>query len=218
MKLTTLILCLCLSAGAIAAAVERSSAAALFPVLRESRRCNVNVCWALDGSGSITPDDFIAEKSFVTKVSGAFLFIKGPSQVGALQYATIAEPIQTLTPFLKPFVRKMNNTEQSGGLTNVDSALLACRFILTPAARKARHIILMTDGDANIGKAGIEQAKAFRKSGGLVSIVAAGTPNTEALEDLAGPSGTVYSVDRFGDDLAMINISNKLFDEVCKSE
>lgn len=184
-------------------------------VSRSFDECNVNICWAFDGSGSISPAAFSAQKAFANRVGSIINFGFTPSKMGAVQYATVVRPVQSLTGNDAVFLRAIDRMQQLGGATNIDGGIFGCRFTLDGTDDQARHIIVLTDGSASIGDPGFDQAESFREAGGLVSIVAAGNPNQAALEQLAGSSGKVFNVNSFTDDLEMVRISQQLGQRVC---
>eukprot|EP00171_Calliarthron_tuberculosum_P002174 IDg2174t1 len=75
--------------------------------------CNANVCFAIDGSGSITREEFENQKNFVLDVVSV-IAVDAAAEVAAAQYASAVSPITPLTPNTARFNLRVNGARQVG--------------------------------------------------------------------------------------------------------
>ena len=184
--------------------------------VHSSGSCRVNVCYAFDGSSSINRRAFQAEKDFAKLVDKEIrLGYPNGAAVAGIQYASEAEIEFRLTQDPNTANQRIDMMRQMGGGTNTGIGIFECGFLLWKVKEQARHIIILTDGNANMGPDGAAVARAMRESGAVVSVVATGYPNPRLLDALAGPNGKVYRVDSFNDATAMARISVQLGRDIC---
>ncbi|CAN8062390.1 unnamed protein product [Agarophyton chilense] len=178
--------------------------------------CNLNVCFAIDGSGSISDDEFTNEKNFVLDVSS--VIVDNAVEMGAVQYASSVRTITDLTPNDSRFNELIEDESQLHGLSFVVGGINACFSQLSRRQGEPLKIVLLGDGKSNIGSSAIRRAEQFRRFGGSISVVGAGNQDEEVLLKIAGDDKMVFRVDSFGDVLALEMIAETLALNICNVE
>eukprot|EP00178_Gracilaria_changii_P000089 TRINITY_DN1007_c0_g1_i1.p1 TRINITY_DN1007_c0_g1~~TRINITY_DN1007_c0_g1_i1.p1 ORF type:complete len:265 (+),score=40.73 TRINITY_DN1007_c0_g1_i1:302-1096(+) len=198
----------------------RISSAALAELRRKiaaAGGCNLNVCFAIDGSGSISSDAFTNERNFVLDVVS--VIVDNPVELGAVQYATSVSTITDLTPDDSTFNVLIENEQQLRGQSFVVGGLNACFSQLARRPGEAQKIVLLGDGESNIGSSAVRRANDFRRFGGSVCVVAAGNADEDILLQIAGgDSDKLFQVDSFLDVLELEKIAEALALQICGVE
>lgn len=162
----------------------------------EKRGCEVNVCFAIDGSGSINSKDFTIELNFVNLVASIISTDRKINFCG-VQYSETTTAISPLTDDRLGFLGKVANTKQDFGRTNLPAALGYAIVQLFPFPNDANKIIVLGDGLSNIGFAPAFVAGTFIDAGGSISAVAVGGSNVEELALVTQDSAKVFYVEQF---------------------
>ncbi|PXF40879.1 Collagen alpha-6(VI) chain [Gracilariopsis chorda] len=120
------------------------------PTNDTSEDCSINsVCFVLDESGSIQSSEYIVEQQFVISVSRVISSRTNGTLYSAYGFASSASVIQASTSNLEgTFVPVINQSQQSGGSTNMYAGLNAC-FNEVNGNAGNRVIVLITDGGDN---------------------------------------------------------------------
>jgi hypothetical protein len=107
---------------------------------------NLDVLIAVDGSGSITPDNFVREKQLCNALAAR---LGAGSQLGVIQFGTTAQIVISLTTDIPELEKKVDAMVQIGGGTNLLAALENCYtdFSLTRRPTNAKQIWIVTDGE-----------------------------------------------------------------------
>ena len=183
--------------------------------VRAAGGCNANVCFAIDGSGSMPPAEFQAEKNFVLDLI-SIIAVDKPVEVSAVQYATANTAISPLTVDIEGFNLNVQKTKQMKGKSFLVGGVNYCFAQLFRRRSEAIKIIMLGDGESNIGGDAVKRANLFRAIGGDLSVVAAGFPNDKQLLKLAGGDPfKVFDVASFFDTLALQIIIEELVLDVC---
>ena len=178
--------------------------------------CNANVCFAIDGSGSINSEEFEKEKEFVLDVSSV-ISVDHPIEMAAVQYGTANTRITPLTASPELFNERVDATKQVGGQSFVTGGLNYCIAQLARRPFEANKVILLGDGIENIGSRAARRAKWFRDVlGGDISVVTAGIADEENLLDIVGGDATrIYEVGGFLEVLDLQIVIEELTLDVC---
>ncbi len=177
--------------------------------------CNANVCFAIDGSTSISRTEFDNEKNFVLDVA-AIISMDQPVELAAAQYSTSIAPITPLTPWVDDFDTSVNGATQIGGASFVVGGINYCFSQLMRRPGEANKIVILGDGRSNIGSRAVDRADLFRQMGGSLSTVAAGFADDRVLLAIAGGDrDMVFRVQSFADVLALHEVIEKLVFKVC---
>lgn len=176
--------------------------------------CNANICFAIDGSGSIAAGEFTNEKNFVLDVVS--VLTDNPVEFAATQYATSTNPIQALTADDETFISKVSRTRQVKGASFIAGGINYCFSQLFQRQGEVNQIVLLGDGRSNIGASAVQRADLFRSIGGVVSVVGAGFANDKVLLDIAGGNkDLVYEVKDFFDVLKLEIFIEQLVGDIC---
>jgi len=177
--------------------------------------CNANVCFAIDGSSSISKTEFENEKSFVLDVV-SIISMDQPVELAAAQYSTSIAPISPLTPYVANFDNSMQEAKQIGGASFVVGGVNYCFSQLMKRSGEANQMVILGDGRSNIGSRAVSRADLFRRMGGGLSTVAAGFSDGKELLAIAGGNrNMVFRVNSFADVLALHEVIKKLVFRVC---
>lgn len=101
------------------------------------------------------------------------------------------------------------------GLSNVESGIVGCRFLLGSAQRQAKYKIKMTDGEKPFGLTVLGQTEELLSMGGIMSNLTVGNPKQSAVRKLEQSFGNVFSASSVTDDLEIVRISVDLGTCVC---
>ena len=184
--------------------------------LRSVGGCNANVCFAIDGSSSISRAEFENEKNFVLDVASVISSDQRPVELSATQYSSLVVPISPLTPHVKYFEQAVTKTTQIGGASFIVGGVNYCFSQLMRRRGEANQMVILGDGRSNIGSRAAERARLFRLIGGSISAVAAGFADDKELLAIAGWNrNMVFRVDSFADVLALHKVIEKLVLRVC---
>lgn len=163
------------------------------------RGCEVNLCFALQGDDFVTEAEYQAQKDFVDLIV-AILTTDEPGNFCAVQYGRTTGRISPLTQYKIPFLNKVANAKQVGGLqTNIAAALGYTGFQLRPRKEDANKVILLGDGLETIGFAPRFVARRIRKEGIRICAVAIGGFSTNALRAITGDGNLIFEIDSFFD-------------------
>lgn len=182
--------------------------------LRAVGGCNANICFAIDGSGSISLKEFRNEVNFV--LDTVSVLVDNAIEFAATQYATSNYEIFPLTVDDESFILAINNTQHVGGFSFVAGGVNYCFSQLWRRRGEANHIVLLGDGRSNIGASAIGRADLFRKVGGSLSVVGAGFEDNEVLLKIAGGNeDLVYEVSDFLDILSLERFIEGIVIDIC---
>ena len=178
--------------------------------------CNANVCFAIDGSSSISAVEFENEKNFVMDVASVISSDRRPVELSAAQYSTSIVPVAPLTPDVELFEEVVQSTPQIGGASFIVGGVNYCFSQLMRRPGEANQMVILGDGRSNIGSKVTSRAELFRSLGGSLSTVAAGfADDRELLAIAGGDRGMVFRVDSFADVLALHKVIEQLVFRVC---
>ncbi|KAI0559988.1 chitin-binding protein [Gracilaria domingensis] len=176
--------------------------------------CNANVCFAIDGSGSISSEEFDLEKAFVLDVVS--VLTDNPVEVAAVQFSTSTFPIQALTPDVEQFNLRVQATNQIRGASFVAGGVNYCVGQLIRRPGESNKVVLLSDGRSNIGGSASRAADEFRAFGGSVCAVGAGDRSAqELLEIVGGDEDLLFEVDNFLDVFALEDTIERVTLRVC---
>lgn len=178
--------------------------------------CKANVCFAIDGSGSMTSRSFKSEKDFVTDVASIISIFE--PRVAATQYSRSNYPITELTTDVNQMVSNVDTTTQKGGSTDISAGINYCGKNFESVLGQANKVITLGDGFDNTGGDAVQAANAIFASGGSVAVVSAGENiNINALLNLTGNNpDLMFTVDNFNDRFALIQIIEELSFAICQ--
>lgn len=176
--------------------------------------CHANVCFAIDGGGALSPEEFKSQKNFVLDVVSV-IAVDQPVSLAAVQYASRRLSIKRLTRNVTGFILAVNATEQLGGMSKTVAGITFCDRQLR-RWYMPNKIVLLGHGRSDIGRNAARTAHRFRDSRGDLSVVAAGDSDKDALLSIVGgEKDQVYNVRSFLDVLALQKVIEKLVASIC---
>lgn len=175
--------------------------------------CNINVCFAIDGSASVRQSGFDAEKQFIFDVEAIINFNRAIG-LAATQFGATNSPISSLTSDANGFRLALNGaTFLNGGATNIRDGISFCVAELLKSTSGPKKIVVLTDGRANRGGDPAPLADLFRAIGGEVCAVGVGFQDVSSLLAIAGgDTERVLTVDDF---FRLADILEDLIAQVC---
>lgn len=172
--------------------------------------CNPNVCFALDGSGSVNSDDFRAQKEFV-ELAAALIGVDRSAHFASVQYTRTLHEISPLTNNQDSFLVRVNNARAKGGATFVPAGLAYCVKELYHRREDANKIVLLGDGRNNFGSGSLTGP--LRRFRGEVCAVGVGNINKHNLIKIAGHPSRVFQADDF---FSLAFLIDDLVSGICK--
>ena len=176
--------------------------------------CNPNVCFALDGSGSVSEGEFEAQRDFVTLVA-AIVGADTDAAFAAVQYGLRNIAISSLTNDVDSFLLDVDASE----LARADRSFIAaglgfCINELRPRPEDANKIVLIGDGESNFGGNPIPIARRFRqpRGNGAICAVGIGFRNLRVLRRITGSRSRVLDIDEF---FELLDILDQVVFEIC---
>ena len=182
--------------------------------------CNANICFAVDGSGSISTQEFINQLDFILSVS-SIVTVDNAAELAAAQYSSAVTRISPLTANIARFNEIVENTKdrQVRGQSFVVGGINYCFSQLARRVGEPSFIVLLGDGRSNIGSNAVARANLFRRVGGFVAAVGAGFADTRQLLAIAGGNKELlYEVDDFFDVLKLQLIVEDVTAKICGIE
>lgn len=175
--------------------------------------CNANVCFALDGSASIPPAEFLAQKNFVLDME-AILNPGREVELAAVQYGARNSPISRLTTDGTRFNLAVDAARQlNSERTVIRAGIVWCFNQLKRRRGEALKIVLLGDGEATTIGNPVPIAKRFRRIRGEICAVGVGFNNTQSLLNIVGGDPSkVLTVDDF---FELSDIIENLVEQVC---
>ncbi|CAN8073470.1 unnamed protein product [Agarophyton chilense] len=155
-------------------------------LVQRKASCETKLCFALDGSGSIS-GLFELQQSFVISLVRAIHSTVKPLQLAAVQYGVDNQPISPLTNDTAKFVKLVNQTSfNKSSSTFIRGGIVYCDFELTSTGPEVGTIIVLGDGRGNFGGDPVRSANIFRKIRGRVAAVGVGNIDKASLEEIVG--------------------------------
>ncbi|XP_012518700.1 PREDICTED: collagen alpha-4(VI) chain-like [Propithecus coquereli] len=146
-----------------------------------------DIYFLIDGSGSISPEDFLEMKMFMNEVIKMFQI--GPDKVrfGVIQYSDQIKSkfILSQYPSVAELKGAIDDIQQGGGGTTTGEALKNMTQVFADTARinVNRYLIVVTDGESSDSVA--EAAEGLRGNGIIIYAVGVKNANTKELKEIA---------------------------------
>jgi len=139
----------------------------------------IDLVFVLDGSGSITSDDFIKMKEFAARVVNQFNVTQGGAHIGVVQFSEkvlfgppAAQTEIELTDNLPAVVRTITNMVQRQGGTDTAAGLRQGQAELAKGRPNVMDVlILLTDGKANDTTEARNAAAQIRAAGAQIFVI-----------------------------------------------
>lgn len=185
--------------------------------LVEDRGCEVNLCFAIDTSGSVNSTNFEVQKDFIVDIT-ATIGVDSRSKFAAGQYGARTRLISLLTDDLVAFNQAVEKAEfQNDPATSVGSGIVFCDRILRREVGDTNKIVILGDGRNNLGGDPVRRANVFReRARGEVCAVGVGfsrDQDEQTLIDIANGEERVFQVDDY---IELTFIVEDLVRDICK--
>lgn len=178
--------------------------------------CTANVCFAIDGSGSIKADEFQNEKDFVDET--VYVIEVFNSRVAATQYSDKNYPISSLTSDFTTFNAAVQGATQVGRTTSISAGIDYCAEQLRNYPGEANKVVVLGDGLENVDQEGITAADNVRSDGGKVAVVAEGKADNLKLLAIAGNDfNLVFTTDDLTQPFNLGSKIESLITEICNN-
>ncbi len=212
----------CVLVEAVSADNSKTSSCISAAALNELRhrvanagKCKANMCFAIDGSGSINGTEFKKQINFVLDLVSLFSVDDGAA-VAACQYASTVTPIQQLTTDIGKFNSAVGTVDQMGGKSYSIGAINYCITQLLPRVGEANTIVILGDARSNVNPLPLRRLDLFRRVGGSVYAVGAGVKDDAALLRIAGGNkDLVFETSNILDPIGLNKIIEKLASQIC---
>lgn len=170
--------------------------------------CSIDLMMVLDGSGSISWENFEIMKTFVTDFIGSFTLGSNDANIGVVQFSDtvwLVSPLQQDNNKLNDALRVMTKLNANTNITSgID--LANQQFNNSGRADIPRVIIVLTDGLHNTGPDPIPLANRIRQNGVTILGVAVGDIDLNEITAIAGGAENVIPVPDFEGLQLILNI------------
>lgn len=191
---------------------------ALVTKLRRTVRqksCNLNLCFAIDGSSSITADNFESVKNFVEIIT-VLVDPDSGAKYAATQFGDSSETISPLINDFDAFTQALRNANPNGDSSSaIGAGILFCDEQLEGSLGNANKIVVITDGLNTAGMDPVIRANNFRlrdPNGDLCTVGIGSSDNSQLLAIAGGDPRKVLTVSDYVD---LVESLEALMSRVC---
>lgn len=183
--------------------------------------CEPNLCFAIDGSNSISDDEFQLQLDFVKLVTGV-VALDEQSGYSAIQYGLRPRFMSRFTQDADDFLLKVEGTFQLRSVrTFIAPGLGGCMRQFRRVRGQANKIILLGDGrstfdsrDPPLDPPSIA-AQFLAEPNHSISAVGVSFDTTELLEEITGTPDRVFNV---ADWMSVVDVLADLVEQVCGAD
>ncbi|PXF44452.1 Collagen alpha-5(VI) chain [Gracilariopsis chorda] len=187
--------------------------------IAEKTRCDPNICFAVDGSGSMDVTEFQLEKDFTNLVAAVVAYDE-QARFAAVQYGLRPKFISRLTEDADAFLEAVHYTESlNAPRTFIAPGLAGCIRQFYYLKGEPKHIVLLGDGRSNFDSKlppldPVSIAQAFLANpNNTISAVGVGFDADDTmLTNIAGGEENVFNVGQW---LEVTTVLAELVGEVC---
>lgn len=152
--------------------------------------CNINLCFALDASTSITSEEFDGQIFTVIRTVRrlAQLFRVGRLGLAAVQFSAGTQTISSFSTQRRDFISAVRSAVQASAPESFPTGgINFCFNELFDRNSREKRIVVLGNGQSTLGSDPGERADDFRAEEGKVFAVGVGTSqNTDVLLQIAG--------------------------------
>lgn len=150
------------------------------------RTRGTSICFAIEGSNSISPEDFDLMKKVVV-FTASLVSSDGNLQLAAVKYGNQVSPVSQLTRDVNAFITSVNSiTQGNESFAFLQPAVRFCRTELMASKNSELKVIILGDGIQISFGSPVGQLDDLREDGVVVSVVAPSSANDREVLRLAG--------------------------------
>lgn len=179
---------------------------------QSSDSCNVNLCFAIDGSDNLSPSQFGIEQDFVR---GVVQDVSEDNEIGvaAVQFGIANRVISPLTEDVPAFLKALaDSTFGDASRSFTGAGVVYCAGQLLGDSSRRRVMVVIGTGRTDIGGSPIARANLFKEEGGEVIAVGVGDTNSKNLNGIASGSKNVFSLSSASE---IGNVVDDVVSEIC---
>lgn len=179
-----------------------------------SDSCGVNLCFGLDGSGSITEGEYEAQKDLIKDV--ASVAARDPDATySAVQYGLKLIRISTQVNDISLFRESVDASElASASRTFISAGIASCLRMLSGTTSGANAIVVLGDGRSNFATATLPSVLEKAENATLFAVGIGFPRDAELLLQITGGNDErVFDVRKYSD---LQNIASRLAEGVCE--
>lgn len=155
--------------------VQRTADTLISSLDRSKHGCPVSVCFAFDGSSTISPAVYSRQKE-VAYLIASVLSADTKATFSAVQYTRTTSSIVPNTVNYWGFWDKVAKSKRKGGFSaNLGSGLGYCGFQVRKDRKKKGVVVVLGSGKSNVGFNPKFVASAIRRSGKVVAVSTSGS-------------------------------------------
>ena len=131
----------------------------------EKPKCNapVDIVLLVDGSGSISPSDFVLMKTFARSLVTNFTLSSEAANIALVQFSSTAVKAFDLLYDQAAILHGINTMQQLRGSTNMDAGLVTSRSVFASSKRSVNKVLIMfTDGAPDAGNNPVAVAQTLK--------------------------------------------------------
>lgn len=183
--------------------------------IANTRKCNVRLCFAIDGSASISPAEYKVQQDLVKLIAG--LSRIGGSTFSAVQYGLSNTPISVQTGNDFKFRKEVDaSVSQKASRTFIGAGLGFCVSNLQGEPKgDGRKIVFLGDGRSNFFTLSLPLVLTTLKDIKVFAVGIGFPKDAKTLLQIAGSSNRVCQVSRYAD---VRKIVIKLLRNICAKE
>lgn len=173
--------------------------ASLVPLREDVKKfgCEINICFVLDGTKQVTPDQFLLQKNFADLIM-AITTTDSTAFYCGVHYNDFFTRISPRTKNPETFLKRLYKAEQIHPQKNRVNVARGFRYVvnqLLDRGRVANKVVLFSKGGRGLGKQPRNISNYFQRNKGGVCGVVVGDGSTEQLQKLT--PGIVVNFDGF---------------------
>lgn len=177
---------------------------------------STNICFALDESGSIEPDNFISMSATVNVIVDRYADLAPGTFFSAVALAPSPPIISDLTSNASDFKEAIKeNIQDAGGTEDIGSAFRVCANLTSQGSRQ-QVILLFADGEDEGSSSARETSTELQEQGITIATVGIGSgADSELLQDIASRPNLFTNVSEFSE---LGNSIIAITDTICISD
>lgn len=178
--------------------------------MAQASSCLTNICFALDGSDTLTPADYLSQKRFAAVIPAIFSLNNPNTAYAAVQVTDRLTPISTLTTSANNFILNVQGSQFANSQrSSILPGITFCQQQLARRPGQAKKIVVFTNGRA------MTMNSYMGETADSICAIGVGNQNSEVLRAIVGGDRTkVFQVTDFS---GFLDVVEGLVREVCSN-